>query len=213
VGYQRIPPTRPHLYALNFRGKRGAYALAPRFNKYRGSFTISFYFKPRTINNNQILIAQWAPKRWQYIFRLQKGGRLYLQLRRDKYNTGSDPRQDMLPGGVIGGKVVPNRWHYAGFSWNHQTGVAKIYLDGKIVATKKTKYPDHDLYHIPYPKFQLGYKRDSHSEFYNGLIANLRFDRGILSHRTLMVFFGFVSEYTADQNTCYEEETKSMSDL
>jgi hypothetical protein len=196
VTYKRILAKKPNMYSLNFPGKKGAFVLAPRFNKYHGSFTISFYFKPRSVKYTQVLIAQWAPKRWQYIFRLQKGGKLYLQLRRDKYNTGKDPRQDMLPGGAVGGKVVPNKWHYAGFSWNHLTGVAKIYLDGKIVATKKTKYPDHNLHHDPYPKFQLGYKRDTNSEFYNGLIANLRLDRGILSLRTFKLFFLFISRYS-----------------
>jgi hypothetical protein len=195
VTYTKIPAKKPKVYALNFPGKKGAYALAPRFNKYRGSFTISFFIKPRTATYNQVLIAQWAPKRWQYIFRLQKGGKLYLQLRRDKYNTGKDRRQDLLPGGLAGGYIIPNKWQHVGFSWNHQTGVAKIYLNGNVVGTKKTKYPDHNLFHDPYPHFQLGYKKDTHNEFYNGLIANLRFDRGILSLRSFVVYFKFISEY------------------
>jgi hypothetical protein len=162
--------------ALYFPGKKGHYATGPRFPKYRGSFTISFFFKTTTTKRNQILIGQWSKNRWQYLFRIWKGGQLGLYLR------SSNAGRDIVPE-VRGGRVLPNRWYYGGFSWNHHTGVARIYLNGKVVGTRKTKLRNHNLYAHPLPRFQLGYKKDSNSEWFHGLISNLRFTRGVMPNR------------------------------
>ncbi|XP_064643684.1 uncharacterized protein LOC135497761 isoform X2 [Lineus longissimus] len=174
---------------LYFPGKRGAYALGRRFNKYRHSFTISFYVKPSSIRRSQTLIAQFGNKRWQYLFRIQKGGQLGLDLRRNKFNTGSDPRQDMVSVTSNAYKIIPKRWNNVGFSWNHLTGVATIYLNGKVVGKRKTRYRDHDLFANPEPWFQLGYKMDSNNENFKGEIAGLRLTRGILPLRQFRLFF------------------------
>jgi hypothetical protein len=182
VRYQTTPSS------LYFPGKPGAFALGTRVRKRLHSFTISFYFKTTTVARNQVLIGQWASRRWQYLFRIQRGGTLLLFLRRNKFNSGSDPRQDMIRGGLSGGKVKPNRWYHVGFSWDHPNGIARIYLNGRVVGSRKTPYPDHSLFARPYPVFQLGYKMDSGNENFSGLISRLRFTRGVFPVRRFRLF-------------------------
>lgn len=164
---------------LFFPGKKGAFATGPRFNKYGGSFTISFYVKPKTVSRNQVLIANWASNRWQYLFRIWKGGQLGLFLR------GPTQTIDKV-GDMRGGKLLPNIWYSVGFSWNAHTGVAKIYVNGKVVKTVRGK--PGNLFANPYPRFQLGYKMDSKDENFYGLIGDLRFTRNILPLRTFARF-------------------------
>jgi hypothetical protein len=101
----------------------------------------------------------------------------------------------MIPG-LNGGRLRPNHWYYVGFSWNHPKGIARIYVNGKVVGTRKTRYPDHNLFARPYPKFQLGYKMDSHNENFKGYISNLRFTRGVLPRRRFRLFTRRISKFS-----------------
>jgi hypothetical protein len=96
---------------------------------------------------------------------------------------------------LTGGTVAINRWYFVAFSWQRQTGEAKIYLNGAEVAVKRTEYPDRDLMRNSADSFQIGYKADNNHHFFEGYITDLIISPFVVGINTILEWGQRVGKY------------------
>ncbi|XP_064633686.1 uncharacterized protein LOC135491645 [Lineus longissimus] len=170
-------PSAPFAATLYLDGN--SYATIKRAAISNVDFTMHTYIKSTEGDGEyRTILASWEAAKWLFIFRITPGNQLQVALRRNKYNTGNDRRQDMVS--VTGGNIELNQWYSVAFSWERQTGEAKVYINGVEVASKRTTYPDRDLMRSSASTFQIGYKADGRHHFFKGYIAELTIDNDVL---------------------------------
>ena len=81
---------------------------------------------------------------------------------------------------VTGGNVKTTGWQTTCGDWDHESGTAYLYHNGKLVTYKKATYSDHTLQKNNHKTYQVGYKGDSQNEFVAGDINLVAFYAGLV---------------------------------
>ncbi|XP_064629370.1 uncharacterized protein LOC135488648 [Lineus longissimus] len=155
---------------LQLDGTNG-YALVPAVKFQKSDFTIVMWFKSTANGKRQILYADWS-KEWQFLIAVQSDGKIQVTLRRNINSGGSNPNQDLLT--ALGGDVKRDAWQHLVVTYENEPGTCVVYLDGDEVASATTTYSDHDLQENSHPTYEVGYKKDSNSDFFDGRIGFLK---------------------------------------
>jgi len=158
------------LEVMTFDGVSG-YALIPAIQFQKSDFSIEVDFKSLENGKRQTIIADWSHP-WQFIVYILPDGRISVTLRRNINSGGGDRQQDLIT--AIGGSVTRDQWQNLLVSYSHDSGTCTVYLNDDEVAEVTTDWPDHDLQENDHPSYELGYKKDSNSEFFKGSIATVR---------------------------------------
>ncbi|XP_064649823.1 uncharacterized protein LOC135501582 [Lineus longissimus] len=147
------------------------YALVPAVRFQETDFTIEMWFKTTANNKRQVLIGDWS-KPWQFLIEVTASGEIEVTLRRNINSAGSDPKQNLLT--ARGGTVEVGQWQYLQVKYAHGPGTCLVYLNDVEVAQSTTTYTDHNLQVNTHEQYEIGYKKDSNSDYFKGRIGFLR---------------------------------------
>ncbi|XP_064620978.1 uncharacterized protein LOC135483857 [Lineus longissimus] len=178
-----------------------AIAQVPKMPIRTTSFSIAAYVRFRSFGSIQTIFSDFT-RFWKFIFRVNYDDRVYLALRRNINSEGADPSQDLveLSGGDISQLPRANTWQLLACSWNRETRVAKIYLNGVVVDTKspKAEYTDLDLQLNDHPLYEIG-GNPSSGWYLQGEMARLKIFFYPISQAQVDALY----ERLADETTTY----------
>ncbi|XP_064636902.1 uncharacterized protein LOC135493470 [Lineus longissimus] len=147
------------------------YALVPAVKFQRTDFTIVMVFKSTANGKRQTLFADWS-KPWQFFIAVLSNGAVVVTLRRNINSGGSQPDQDLVS--FSGGAVVRDAWQSILVTYAHEAGKCTLFLNGAKVSGITTRYANHDIQSNDHATYEVGYKKDTNSDFFKGRIGYLR---------------------------------------
>jgi len=164
----------------------GGYADTPSCHIQLHSFTIGIWVK-LTQAASCHLYSDWSHP-WSFYLalahrglahRLAHRGESTMQvtacLRRNIDSAGSDPLQDMV--GCAGGTVTAGPWHHVAMSWDRESGLLRLFVDGVLVEEGKRNphaAKEVDVQVNQHTTHQIGLKKDSSSEKIPGSVCGLQ---------------------------------------
>jgi len=165
--------------------------VVPRVNFRQTSFSFMVWVNLENVNSNQFIFADWVWA-WQFIFQVDNGrfsGRLRRHINPSTPGFGSISNQDLVSAG--GGRLSKHTWHCVAFTWDRIAKIATAYVDGKIVntGTPDPTLTNMDLQYNTETHYQIGYKADSNSNYFEGYLRDLCIFPWCLSERYLMKVF------------------------
>ncbi|XP_064639296.1 CUB and sushi domain-containing protein 3-like [Lineus longissimus] len=178
---------------IQLSGHRYSYAEVRRVDISRTSFTLSFLFKQtgKISQHLRTIFSDWrvsGRSRWQFLIRIWKDDKMSVSLRRNKYNSGSDPRQSMIELKTNTKFDVAYQWYAVSFIWDRQKKTGTFYVNGRYDSMVTSTRTDTDLQDSSYKQwYQIGYKGDSYNEWFQGHIAGMSIFGEVLSENCIRI--------------------------
>jgi hypothetical protein len=171
---------------LHLFGKYNSYAEVRKVDISRTSFTLNFFIKQTgKISAIRTIFGDWTYK-WQFLLRIWSNDIMAMTLRRNRYNTGSDPRQDMITVYSTNKFNVANQWYAVSFVWDRSRKSGTFHVNGRRQQPVYSKYSDRDLQDSSRKSwYRVGFKGDSRNEWFQGYIVGLSIFGEVLSDKCI----------------------------
>lgn len=142
-------------------------------------FTVMVWVHPDMfVPRRQFVYANWKQP-WSYYIGLhpvRDGNKYFLvaELRRNINSDGSNTKQTLVA--CHGGIIDVGKWSQIGITWNGHRGVLSLYVNGKKVASEMRRVyagEEEIIQANPSHKEEVGFKKDSMSDFFYGKVREL----------------------------------------